>query len=171
MPQPPVPAPSLIVSLMPLVSPVMTWVLVITGWVVVNHGNNVRESRKETRSKIDAIIKAIDALETKSIKYYMTDVSVDAHLLEMEIKRDIKALEAGLKRLSLSDPHFQTADAQKDLQNSMTGGDFEQSARVKRPHTDGKLLQISTDARELINVMEIAYITKYAKKSRLPWKT
>ena len=148
----------------------MTWVLVVTGWGVVNYGNNLREGRKETRGKIDVIIKAIDALETKSIKYYMTDVGVDSQLLEMEIKRDIKVLEDSLQRLSLAYSYFQTTGAQTALQKSMTGGDFEQTARVKRPHTDGKLLQISTDARELINVLEIAYISKYTRKSLWPWK-
>ena len=145
----------------PTLAPLITWSLVIAGWRIVSNDNNLREKRKELRADIGKVIDVVDALEIKAIKYYMLGVNDETRLLEVEIKRDLKVLEAKLTLLSASESRFQTANMQRDLQTTLTGGDFEQSNRQPRLHNDGKLIEISSSTRELISFVESTYIAKY----------
>lgn len=157
------------VSYMPAVGPALAWLTAVLGWVIVSRDNNKREDRREVRSTLDTIVGAVNALEDKATQYYAMDVSDESRHLEMEIKRDLKVLEAKIKRLAATDPRFQHLQRQSAFHNVLTGGDFEQSARTARPHTDGKMIEIYSEARELIETLETVYVEKYHTRFSFHW--
>jgi len=67
-------------------SQVITWLVVITGWYVVNDKNNDREKRKEVRSLIDSIQNMLDDIEKESIQYHTNKQSEE---LSFQIKRNL----------------------------------------------------------------------------------
>ncbi|WP_143516636.1 hypothetical protein [Pseudomonas sp. 1239] len=48
----------------------VTWILVISGWVIVNWQNNRREDRKEIRAALTAVYSEIEKIQKAAIKYH-----------------------------------------------------------------------------------------------------
>jgi len=49
---------------------IVTWLLVIAGWLLVNHQNNIREKRKEIRTILDKIQSLLDEIEIQAVNYH-----------------------------------------------------------------------------------------------------
>jgi len=71
-------------------SQVITWLLIITGWFLINKQHNDRELRKERRATIDALKDEIYNLEEKSIKYHTEAQSTKA---SQAIKQTLEKIE------------------------------------------------------------------------------
>lgn len=139
-------------------APIVSWVLVILGWKVINKDNNTREKRHEMRSALDALIADISQLELSAHQYYtQSDTDIPA-LLGISIKTGYAALDNRLKILNRMSDGFK--DAEKYLVEfgaDLTGGNFEQKDRIKVPQSDRKLLEISLSKRNLVDCLEEAY--------------
>jgi hypothetical protein len=64
----------------------MTWVLIIAGWLIVNHQNNIREKRKEIRVTLDKMQFFLDEVEIQAIQYHTNQASSD---LAFQLKRSL----------------------------------------------------------------------------------
>ena len=65
---------------------IVTWLLVIAGWLLVNHQNNIREKRKEIRSILDKIQSLLDEIEFQAVNYHTGQESSD---LAFQLKRSL----------------------------------------------------------------------------------
>ena len=149
----------------------VTWILIIGGWMFVRRDNNRREDRHELRSMIDSLTEDITSLEQKAIEYYVNDASDETgkekvERLQMEILRDQDVLEFRIKHLKRTTGQFQTLDGPRLFRNAVTGGDFEESIRKKRPYTDAKLGSISLYSKALIEELEAEYVNIYRREKR-----
>ena len=65
---------------------IVTWLLIIAGWLLVNHQNNIREKRKEIRTILDKIQSFLDEIEIQAIQYHTNQASSD---LAFQLKRSL----------------------------------------------------------------------------------
>ncbi len=65
---------------------IVTWLLVISGWWLVNRQNNIREKRKEIRSILDKIQSLLDEIEIQAVQYHTSQESSD---LAFQLKRGL----------------------------------------------------------------------------------
>ncbi len=158
----PLPPPTGFLDDLKAFEPVISWVLIIGGWLFARNDNNKRENRHELRGTIDAITVDIHALEQKAHGYYTTDVDPNTPSLQVEIKRDQDALAARIVQLRTKS-YYQDIPKISAFQTALTGGDFEQANRQKRPASDRKMMEISLAAKELSDELEAEYRKMYKK--------
>jgi len=65
---------------------IMTWLLIIFGWLIVNHQNNIREKRKEIRGTLDKMQLFLDEIETQAIQYHTNQATNE---LAFQLKRNL----------------------------------------------------------------------------------
>lgn len=62
---------------------IVTWLLVIIGWFLVQRGHQNRETRKETHQRIEAINELVEEIEKNSIRFHTSkyDASISKDIL------------------------------------------------------------------------------------------
>lgn len=128
----------------------MTWLLIVIGWLLVNRQNNLRESRKETRSMADAAKKLTIELKLNAVTY----LTSTKNELASEIKSSLELLEIELERF----PDFSNGSRLMDKYNqfveSITCDDFESQTRTLKPLGSKELLFVNRSRNELLSEIE-----------------
>ncbi len=107
------------------------WVLIVSGWALVNHQNNLRETRKEARSMADNAKKSAIEIATQSVKF-LTIEGVSG----LEIKSHLELLEIELERFPQFSNRSSLMKSFTAFADAVTGGDFEAANRsVKLPES------------------------------------
>lgn len=157
---------------MALWAQIVTWVLVITGWLIVNYQNNRRESRKEIRQKLDALKKYSLEIETSAIEHHTTK---QEHTRCLAIKRGLARISSDLRilvatGLTVSDPATKMAR----VRQAITYDNFE-TISYSPVATDSDLVEsISLSFDELFDSLELAYSRHFTRpslsfKNQFPW--
>jgi hypothetical protein len=130
----------------------VTWVLIVLGWMVVNHQNNKRETRKEARSMSDLAKIATKKISSLSEKY-LTTVQEDEQL-SLEIKSELELLEVELERFpdfSKESPLMTKFSAFAD---SITGGEFEAKNRRADAQDADSVRKVRRSRTDLLSEIE-----------------
>jgi len=152
------PEPKDVAVYVSIVAPIVTWSLVIGGWLFVRSDNNKRENRREIRSILDAIIKEIKDLEDSGWDYYQKPSDdPEAIKLGVSMKRNKALLEDRIGHLAKTTGRFTSLEKLSKFGDELTGGDYEQNSRQVRTIKDRKFLEISTAANDLITYLEDEY--------------
>lgn len=139
--------------------PIITWLVIIIGWFIVNNQQNKREQRKERRAQIDIFNSNISQLEKKAISYH-TNILHDEQLAR-EIKRKFDELRKFSLRIKLID----IKDLNRliiALRRSITYENFDNGENHAQEAEDGELvagIYISCDA--FVDKMESRFHEKY----------
>jgi len=142
-------------------APIVTWLIVIIGWLVVNNQNNNRESRKELRTRIDCLRNQIEGVEAQAIKYH---TSVHDENLGLKIKLSIERIanDVNILGISLSN-NFSFLVFQ--FRKSITLNNFDSHEHTIL-NADNELIQnIASAIQSLTIEIEKAYGNKY----HVPW--
>ena len=112
------------------VAPLGSWVLVIVGWIVVNHGNNKREARKEMKAAVEAIIARSEKISDLAYDYFTAPPSPSNSRLAATIRSELKTLATELTNLrKASDKKICAEHALICLRQSVTSGKFDSADR------------------------------------------
>lgn len=136
---------------------VITWLIVLIGWIVVNRQNNSRERRKETRTAADRLKERIEKLEQKAIAFHCLafDLS-EARDILCEIQRVSQAtIRTGL----LSET--QQKRLTRQLRCSITLKNFDATTHQQLLVTNPLLDEISCAADDLIEAIEDGFSRKF----------
>lgn len=164
-----------------LASQVITWLLVLLGWTIVNAQNNRREERKELRAALDRLSLRIEKLVVLSIKYWQSEVSSESDDTSWEIKRDLDNVEASINRIvrrsemslpwywlrrserlrAISVANSNVLTAFDEWAGTLTGGDFESAARVSRSIADDLITTNVLRANGVVDCLEAAHEAFY----------
>ena len=127
-------------------------VAVLTGWVVTNHQNNKRETRKEGRSACDAGKKYALEIASKGKKYLCNRDSEVA----FDIKSELDLLEVELGRIPYFGigPNSTLMNKFIGFSESITGGDFEQKGAKNLLPTDERIQAIVRHRNQLMQEIE-----------------
>jgi hypothetical protein len=142
---------------------VVTWLLVIVGWLVVNWQSNLRETRKEIRERIDCLRDDILKLEDLSTRHHTVD---NDPVRRAEIKRLIAAVAASAKMIGDAGLSIEKrSQLIRDLRQAITLRNFdEEYAPV--PVTDPIVIDIGASVAALLRATETAYSQRYHKPIR-----
>lgn len=142
-----------------LLAQIVTWVIVIIGWLIVNHQNNNRERRKEIRQAIDKIVNRIEEIEQDALRFHQSSFdggSARKLLLSLDkTGRSITWLRmVGTEEYKKSIVSFR---------RSITLKNFDPTAHVALGSNDSQLARISAAADNLVNLLENAYAAQYLR--------
>jgi len=141
-------------------SDIITWLIVITGWFIINHQQNIRETRKELRSNLDEIKLSLISIEKKSIKYHMNNIEDTS--LASEIKLSISRVSTEIKLLALLDKETQKTLI-KAFRQAITLNNFDAHNHVSYNYGSELILEISSAVDEISIALEQVFRNKYPR--------
>jgi predicted nuclease with TOPRIM domain len=135
----------------------LTFITVITGWVIVNWQNNKREERKELRSSLNDIVTNIEALEEDAIRYH---TSLDRNIpLEKSITLKITRLSAKVRYLRFESESLKSNFI--ELKKSITLDNFETSRFSQQTPESDLIDSISYSSDQLKDSLEDEFSKLY----------
>lgn len=141
-------------------SQIITWLLVIGGWIYVNSTNNSRESRKELRAAVDKLQRDVDVLIETAQAYYRCGVQ-DGKAIEPQILVRFSRLGSALQHLGDKHSEMKSGDLTRKMSHLMdqvTGDDFQSAARAELTEDSQKLVNIAAAAMDVQNELETLFI-------------
>ena len=147
----------------PVVSstPWVTWLLIVTGWVVVHYLTLTRERQKEVRDLKMRLVDRILEVERRGCLFHQAAIFSpdEAGALVAEIGR----ISAEIARLPLSTLRV-PKKAVVRFRASITLANFDLTRFQPQPATSLLLSNISLAAEGLINALEHAYDARYLSR-------
>ncbi|NOQ64704.1 MAG: hypothetical protein GQ582_09355 [Methyloprofundus sp.] len=139
---------------------IVTWLIVIAGWVFVNQQNNLREKRKEIRSLIDNLHVQLDDIEKKAVKYHTDEGTKE---LAFQLKRDLnQKLRSKLKILELRDLDLKKSSTyQKELRKAITLNNFDTNNFKSQLFSSEIIKDIWLAKDKLSHEIELCFSRKY----------
>jgi len=131
--------------------------LVVIGWIIVNHQNNKRETRKECRSLIDDAKAAVIDVAAKAVLYH-TEAKKE---LSVEILAAIDALEIECERLPNWVKGCPLMGCHAAFANAMTGGDFDSAEVEKKAANSPQVISIVRTRTEMLSELERIFRVHY----------
>lgn len=136
---------------------VLSWIVALVGWIVVNQQNNRREERKEIRSALSEIYKIVEDLTDKASKYHQTESpsSTDAAAIKLQLQR------LGQKITHL---HFHDDTVNRsvyELRSAITYENFDSHSHTAVNETSDLVNDIYFQAEQLIDALEGCFGRSY----------
>lgn len=141
-------------------SQVVTWLLVVGGWIYTNYTNNKRETRKELRGALDKLRSEMDSEVELCHEYYLSS--------PVESTSKASTLLIGFTRISSAIQHMGDKDAKMKspeldrkmflFMDQLTGGDFQSASRVPVKPDAPRLQAIAAAALDVQNELERLFI-------------
>jgi len=139
---------------------IVTWLLVISGWLLVNHQNNVREKRKEIRAILDKTQSFLDEIEIEAIKYHTSQESSDS---AFQLKRNLnQKLRNKLDILKLRNLNVEKCYPYlKTLRQAVTLENFDTSSFKPQNLSDDLIKNIWLAKDKLSQELENSFAIRY----------
>jgi hypothetical protein len=137
--------------------------LTAAGWVVSSLQANGRESRKETRSEVDACCKLAADLLEKSRRYFARAGSDQACIAEgADISFALRRLLTRMDRLRKQRAPFRHIMGSASVMfDAISGGDFESAGRPPYQANSDRLRAIEEATNRLIDTLEAAFAREF----------
>ncbi len=141
----------------------VAWILTGIGWGISSLQANARESRKETRSEVDACCKIAADLLEKSRRYYAKPGSDSACVAEAaDISFTLRRLLTRMTRLrNQRRPFRHIMGAGGEMFDLISGGDFDSMNRPAYVANSPRLRDIEEAANRLIDTLESAFAHEF----------
>ncbi len=147
------------------IEPLITSILVIVGWSIINYQNNCREIRRDKRSVIDSLIEQIDQLTREAIQFHTNEQFTPEHA--SEIKQKISRVCKISHRYELTDDQFKS---QVKYRKSITWSNFDSATSFTQQEQQSLIIKNIIDAgEELIDAIEDKYCNEYHHATQTPW--
>ena len=140
---------------------VITWVLVVFGWLIISRQNDKRETRKEIRQKIDMIKRSMADLENSAVEHHTAgQTAARCMLIKREIVRLGKDLSI-LAALGLPMPYYALKISR--IRQSITLKNFDSISYAVLLPSDSIIADIADATDELRAFLEFRYADKFAR--------
>jgi hypothetical protein len=136
---------------------IVTWVIVIAGWLVVNRQNNDREMRREIRSRLDTLEKDIRELELVCVQFHTSEYD-DKNA--WQIVTTLERLWDHSSRLKLASDHALEVRI-FNVRRAMTLRNFDKSDHAILSMNAEQIGEIAASVNRLINALEKGYADRY----------
>jgi hypothetical protein len=147
-------------------SQLITWVLVGIGWFLVNRQNDLREARKELRSKITELCKLVSDIEADATTFYArAGNAAEAVSDRGKITHKLSLLGVGVSQITPR--HHPILGALVTFRQSITGDAFDEEARASLRYNNPTLDSVRAAAEMLVDQLESAFCVRYAQTAKL----
>lgn len=142
-----------VLKYLPIISPV----LVIAGWLIINLQNNHRETRKEVRNNLNTIYNDIEDLLEKSVAFHADHWNdINAKLITAKIDRTISSINTISTVIGIN-----SSSECKSLRQSITLNNFDKSSHIRLSGEEEQITEITDAAYVLLDKLENSFIQKY----------
>ena len=139
-------------------SNVVTWLLVILGWVLVHYLTTVRERRKDIGEAVAGLVDRIYELEDDAIKFHKAE-SFD-HFAARDIVTEVSRVSMDLVTAPFSALRIRP-DLMKQVRRSMTLQNFEEARFKSLPANNQVIGKIGAAADDLARAVRGQYHDRY----------
>jgi hypothetical protein len=137
---------------------VISWILVIAGWFIVNRQSNHRETRKEIRTDLIDFYRFLDGIEEAAFKYHTQGAD---ELLARRIKRDIATISHRIYLIQRKQLQCEWAGKVMRMRQAVTMTNFDSSTYVRRDTSDPIFDEIAVRKANLIGCLDTAFMAKF----------
>lgn len=149
--------------------PALAWVVAALGWAVTNRQANTREKRKELRSEIDALEKAIQSIAEKMAVYLRRKAEdATAAVSELEIIVLFQSVDRRIERIKKRQSggtlglYIDRIDKEREqLFDLSTGEYFQTPALLEEPLLSQRITEIHSQAQILIEALHSFFLMKF----------
>jgi hypothetical protein len=140
------------------VAQVVTWLLVITGWVIINYQHNKRETRKEVRAQINRLRDMLGELEELAKQY---------HTAAQHSEPEAKRIKLMLQRVSYELEYLNLLDRiDRDismiaLRKAITYHNFDSQKHVSQDLGGELMAGIYASVDAILNVHELEFRSRF----------
>lgn len=138
---------------------IVTWLIVIAGWLIVNSQHNKREDRREIYTRLNTLKEHIRSLEANAVAYH-TD-SGDPEL-SWKIKSDIQRLWPETEAIRLLDPNIRSG-LLGGVRKAITLHNFDSSTHKKLDIDAEQIAAIVSATDKLTVCLDRSYSDRYYK--------
>jgi len=138
-------------------SQVVTWIIVVAGWFLVNRQNNVRETRKEVRACVMDLAGSLNKLEELSVKYHTA--RMQDQNAAIAVRKDIMRVASSIHRLPIEQVALDLGIIA--LRRAITYRNFDTSRFVSQQADSQIVVGITSAIDELLDAVEAAFAKKY----------
>lgn len=151
--------------------PAFAWVIAALGWGITNHQANVREKRKELRSELDALEKAIQSIAEKMTTYLRRKAGdVTGPVTELEVIVLFQSVDRRIERLrkrqsggTLGLYFDKIADEREQFFDFCTGSYFQTPVLLAEPDLSHRITEVHSRAQVLIETLHSFFLMKFDK--------
>lgn len=133
---------------------VVTWSLVVAGWLVINRQHNRREARKETRAQLDELREALAELEQNAESY---------HSAANHSERDARRIKVQLQRATYAVDRLGLLNCQERdvrviaLRRAITFENFDTKDHIVQELSGELVAGINAAVDDMVNALEGAF--------------
>lgn len=151
--------------------PAVAWVVAAIGWGITNFQANVREKRKELRSEIDALEKAIQSIADKMGAYLRRkEADASAAISELEILVLFQSVDRRIERIKKRQSggtlglYIDQIDREREqFYDFTTGKYFQTPVLLGEPELSERITEIHSRAQILIEALHSFFLMKFDK--------
>lgn len=151
--------------------PAFAWVIAALGWGITNFQANVREKRKELRSEIDALEKAIQTIAEKMATYLRRKEGDPAGpVSELEVIVLFQSVDRRIERLrkrqsggTLGLYIDRIEEERENFFDFCTGSYFQTPVLLSEPQLSQRITEVHSRAQILIETLHSFFLMKFDK--------
>lgn len=140
-----------------IVAQVITWVLIIGGWWVINRQNNWRESRKETRAALNQLLDELNQIELQAYQYHQA--SPPSLVMGRDLKLALSRVSNFIDRQNLL-PRGKRQPLAK-LRRAITLNNFDTEHFMTQEDDSELLAGVSAAKDQLVDALERQFLREY----------
>ncbi len=140
------------------VGQIVSWLLIILGWSLINRHQNDRETRKEIHERLDHLKKTVKNLETRAITYHLEENP--APLTSLKIKSTLELLWSEIAPLKLIDSD-DLGELIFYLRRDITLCNFDAESHIPLSPDSRQLQEIGASSQRLLTKLDTAFISRF----------
>lgn len=140
------------------VGPLISWGLVIVGWLVINTQHNTRETRKEIRAALNDLYEMLNEIEDDAYKYH---TGPGDPVLSRKIKRRVGQIFTRINLAFKNAVECRCSYEVATFRKAVTLHNFDTAVHKPLNQTDPVFEEITASRERLINVLENAFLETY----------
>lgn len=149
--------------------PAFAWVIAAIGWSITNYQANVREKRKELRSEIDALEKAIQSVAEKMATYLRREEGdATAPVSELEVIVLFQSIDRRIERIKKRQSggtlglYIDRINVEREkFYDFATGEYFQTPVLLKEPELSQRITEVHAHAQILIETLHSFFLMKF----------
>lgn len=149
--------------------PALAWVIAAIGWSITNAQANLREKRKELRSEIDALEKAIQSIADKMAAYLRRNAGDPASSVsELEVLVLFQSVDRRVERIKKRQSggtlglYIDRIDEEREkFFDYSTGEYFQTPVLLVEPDLSARITELHSHAQILIESLHSFFLMKF----------